>query len=186
MQHLEELEQRGVMSWQSEHHAWIAEPEPVVQALIREGFAEYKRETATAGRSRPTCGGMWQGLDPRTATVATVIWVTHTTGADTHVFIEIDGRPVEGSAWAEIDDAVLAALAAGGGRLTLDQIGERVGMSADAVRSVVSMLAEREKVRIAAVELPPAALPAGPARRPLATVSGPARAGGASAASAAS
>lgn len=91
----------------------------------------------------PTCGGMWQELDPGTGAVATVIWVMHATRPETHVFVEIDGRPVEGSAWAEIDEAVLEALATGGGRLTLDQIGERVGMSGDAVRSVVSMLAER-------------------------------------------
>ena len=88
----------------------------------------------------PTCGGMWQELDPGTGAVATVIWVMHATRPETHVFVEIDGRPVEGSAWAEIDEAVLEALATGGGRLTLDQIGERVGMSGDAVRSVVSML----------------------------------------------
>jgi hypothetical protein len=39
--------------------------------------------------------------------VATVIWVMHATRPETHVFVEIDGRPVEGSAWAEIDEAVL-------------------------------------------------------------------------------
>ena len=128
----------------------------------------------------PTCGGMWQELDPGTGAVATVIWVMHATRPETHVFVEIDGRPVEGSAWAEIDEAVLEALATGGGRLTLDQIAERVGMSGDAVRSVVSMLAERGKVRIAVVGLVPAALPAG--RRRLAVVPVAARPGGASAA----
>ena len=144
------------MCWRAEERAWVADPERVVRALQDHGFEEYKREIARRGRSRDATGGMWQGLDPN-GTVATVIWVTQAVLEEVHVFIEIDGRSIEGSAWAEIDAAVLSALTDGGGRLTLEQIAVRVGMSADAVRSVVSMLAEQRKLRIVAVELAPGA-----------------------------
>jgi len=171
MQHLTELERQGLMRWRVEEHAWVADPDCVVRALTDGGFQEYKREIAKDKRSQPTSGGMWQGLDPRTGAVATVIW--HATSQETRVFIEIDGRPFEGSAWGEVDEAVLNILAEGGGRLTLGEIATRIGMSEDAVRSVVSMLAEQGKVRIVVVELPSAALPAGLVRRPLARVPAP-------------
>jgi Winged helix-turn-helix DNA-binding len=150
---LDDLERNGTMRWRAEDHAWIADPEDVVKALVTEGFHEYRREIAKGGRERAASGGMWQGLDPRTGVVATVIWVAHATVSESHVFIEIDGHPLEGSAWSEIDTAILQVLATRGGRLTPAQIAEHVGMSEGAVQSVVSMLAERGKVRIAAVEL---------------------------------
>jgi hypothetical protein len=153
MRSLGDLERNGTIRWRAENHAWIADPARVVQALTDEGFAEYRREIATSGRAHVTSGGMWHGLDPRTGVVAAVIWVAQATAPESHVFIEIDGRPVEGSAWSEIDAEILEALAAGGGRLTPAQIAEHVGMSEGAVQSLVSMLAEQGKVRIAAVEL---------------------------------
>jgi IclR helix-turn-helix domain len=170
MQHLGELEDNGAMCWRAEDQAWIADPESVLKALVNDGFAEYRREIARGGRERATSGGMWQGLDQRTGMVATVIWVTHAPPTQCHVFIEIDGRPVEGSAWTEIDAAVLNAVNAAGGRLTLAQIATRVGMSEGAVQSIVSMLAGQGKLRIAAVELP--------SRRVLAPAPRPARPGG--------
>jgi hypothetical protein len=181
MRYLDKLERRAALRWRADEHAWVGDHEAVVRVLADEGFQEYKRETARGKHARLARGGMWQGLDQRTGAVATVIWVVHTTPPETHVFVEVDGQPIEGSAWTEIDDAVLHALEAGGGRLALADIAGRVGMSEDAVRSVVSMLAEQGKVRIAAVELPhlaPTVLP----RRPLAPVA-PSRSGGAAAAS---
>src|SRR5436309_2410479 len=84
-----------------------------------------------------------------------------------------DGRGADSlmdSWWRDIDDATLNVLAAAGGRLTLAELASRLGMSEDAVRSVVTMLAERGRVRIAEVELArPRALagaaPRGAARR---------------------
>jgi DNA-binding Lrp family transcriptional regulator len=60
---------------------------------------------------------------------------------------------VTDSWWSEVDDATLNVLAAAGGRLTLAELATRLGMSEDAVRSIVAMLAEGGRVRIAAVEL---------------------------------
>jgi hypothetical protein len=153
MDYLGDLERNGTICWRAEDYAWIADPEDVVKALTNEGFDEYRRDLAKGGRARTTSGGLWQGLDRRSGAVATVIWSTHGTPPQSHVFIEIDGRVLEGSAWTEIDAAVLDALAAGGGRMTVTEIATRVGMSEGAVRSVVSMLAEQGKLRIAAVEL---------------------------------
>jgi hypothetical protein len=154
MQHLGDLERARTMCWRAEDQAWIADPETVLKALIDDGFAEFRREIAQGGRERAGSGGMWQGLDERSGGVATVIWVAHAPPSQSHVFIEIDGRAVEGSAWAEIDAAVLNTLGAAGGSLTLAQIAGRVGMSEGAVQSIVSMLAGQGKVRIAVVELP--------------------------------
>ena len=55
--------------------------------------------------------------------------------------------------WDDVDDAILNALAAAGGSVTLADLAGRLGMSEDATRSVVAMLAERSAVRIVAVEL---------------------------------
>lgn len=150
---LEHLQLDGTMRWRPEERAWTADPDGVVRALTGDGFHEYKRELARNRETHAVTGGMWEGLDPVTGSVATVIWIAHDADHGAHVFIEMDGHPVEGSAWADVDDAVLTALAAGGGRLTLEQIAAHVGMSEDAVRSVVGMLAERGHVRIVAVEL---------------------------------
>jgi len=63
--------------------------------------------------------------------------------------------------WHDVDDATLNVLAAAGGKLTLAELAGRLGMSEDAVRSIVTMLAEQGCVRITAVEL---ARPRGVAR----------------------
>ena len=67
--------------------------------------------------------------------------------------------------WDAIDASVLDVLAAAGGRLTLAEIAAKVGMSEDAARSLVTMLAEQGKVRIAAVELAGRPLAVAPSRR---------------------
>jgi len=66
--------------------------------------------------------------------------------------------------WDAIDASVLDVLAAAGGRLTVREIAAKVGMSEDAARSVVTMLAERGKVRIAAVEVRTRPLAVAPSR----------------------
>ena len=81
--------------WRPDEGAWVADPEHVVRALATEGFAEYKREVARDGRTHVPSGGMWQGLDPRTGAVATVIWVARPTPRQARVFIDIDGQAIE-------------------------------------------------------------------------------------------
>jgi hypothetical protein len=85
------------MTWSAVEHAWIAQPEDVVQALSDEGFQEYKRVEARGRRDRGPAGGVWQGLDARTGAVASAIWVQGAMAPDARVFIEIDGKRLEGS-----------------------------------------------------------------------------------------
>lgn len=54
--------------------------------------------------------------------------------------------------WSEIDEAVLACLETG--PMAPKDIGRRLGLSEDAVASIVAMLAGACRVRISLVELP--------------------------------
>ncbi|OGK98156.1 MAG: hypothetical protein A3E31_18235 [Candidatus Rokubacteria bacterium RIFCSPHIGHO2_12_FULL_73_22] len=53
--------------------------------------------------------------------------------------------------WSEIDDAVLACLSGTGG-MSAHEIGRRLGMSEAAAVSVLGMLAQEGRVRLAHVE----------------------------------
>ena len=64
--------------------------------IEREGFAECKRETTTSRRDRHPAGGVWQGVDPRTGSVASAVWVNHAAWPPALVFIEVDGEPLTG------------------------------------------------------------------------------------------
>ena len=94
---LNELREDGRMQWSANERAWAVEPGVVVQALAGDGFQEYKHEVTRSRPDRAPTGGVWQGLDRRTGTVASAIWVQRPDAAPL-VFIDIDGRPVEGEA----------------------------------------------------------------------------------------
>jgi hypothetical protein len=87
MEHVCQLDDRGP-SWRGQH-ACVTDPEQVMEALTSDGFEEYRRVVARRRTHAPT-GGMWQGLDPRTGAVATVIWVARPTPREAQVFIDID------------------------------------------------------------------------------------------------
>ncbi|HEY2996616.1 MAG TPA: winged helix-turn-helix transcriptional regulator [Methylomirabilota bacterium] len=50
--------------------------------------------------------------------------------------------------WSELDGDVLRLLAERPGGLSFEEIGHKLGMSEDAVRSIVTMLAQDGKLRI--------------------------------------
>jgi hypothetical protein len=83
------------MQWVASERGWQAEPRDVLDALAGAGFQEYKYEVTRGGRDRSPTGGVWQGLDSSTGTVASAIWVRRL-NAPALVFIDIDGRPIEG------------------------------------------------------------------------------------------
>jgi hypothetical protein len=89
---LETLKRDGRLKWVPRERAWLGQPNDVVDALAHDGFAEYKREIARSGPG--ATGGMWQGLDARTGSVASAIWVQRPSHPDPLVFIDIDGQPV--------------------------------------------------------------------------------------------
>ena len=46
MTRLDEVRDTGRMAWADQHRGWLASPEDLGDALISEGFEEYKREMA--------------------------------------------------------------------------------------------------------------------------------------------
>jgi hypothetical protein len=156
MQQLDELREHGRMKWIERDHGWLARPDDVVDALSREGFEEYKRAITTSPWGREATGGVWQGLNRKTGAVASAIWVNRTPGEECLVFIDVDGKPIEGGQdwWAGVDEAILRCLEEAGGALAPVEIGRRLGMSEEATRSALTLLAQEGKVRISHVELP--------------------------------
>ncbi|HEY3068204.1 MAG TPA: hypothetical protein VGL09_20615 [Methylomirabilota bacterium] len=96
MQRFNDLREHGHMTWTGHEQAWIARPDDVVSALAQQGYEEYKREVTTPRRGLCAAGGVWQGLNTHTGSVASAIWVSRSTPEEALVFIDIDGVPVEG------------------------------------------------------------------------------------------
>ena len=90
----EELRASGRMTWIAEQRGWAAQPDDVVSALADSGFRECKREEARGGRDRQSSGGVWQGIDTATGSVASAVWVNRPDTPAPLVFIDIDGRPL--------------------------------------------------------------------------------------------
>ncbi|PYM04054.1 MAG: hypothetical protein DMD82_15485, partial [Candidatus Rokuibacteriota bacterium] len=47
---LNELRERGMMTWIEQEHGWVAAPEEIVKAFSKDGFEECDRETTTGRR----------------------------------------------------------------------------------------------------------------------------------------
>jgi hypothetical protein len=93
---LVELHEQGRMTWTDRERGWVAVPDEVVKAFARGGFEECKRATTTSRRDLRPAGGVWQGLNQATGSVASAIWVARATQQrQALVFIEIDGELVE-------------------------------------------------------------------------------------------
>jgi hypothetical protein len=92
MSGLTELRRQGRMTWREPEHGWVAAPEEILTALAKDGFAECKRELTTSRSDSRPAGGVWQGVDARTATVASAIWVNRPGWQQAIVFIDIDGQ----------------------------------------------------------------------------------------------
>lgn len=94
MHGLDELRAQGKMTWMDEEHGWVAAPEDVIDALANHGFEECKRATTTSRRDLRPAGGVWQGVNKRTGSVASTIWMDRPSRLQTIVFITIDGESV--------------------------------------------------------------------------------------------
>jgi hypothetical protein len=90
------LRDQSRITWIERERGWVATPEDMVNVLANEGFAECKRETTTSRRDRHPAGGVWQGMDPRTGSVASAVWVNHAASRHALVFIEVDGEALTG------------------------------------------------------------------------------------------
>lgn len=89
---LSELCEHGQMTWVGREQGWVAQPDEVVSALTNEGYEEYKNEVARTRRDRTPTGGVWQGLNRRTGSVASAVWVNRPATPGALVFIDIDGE----------------------------------------------------------------------------------------------
>jgi hypothetical protein len=98
LQRLEELRVQGRLRWSEAASAWVAQPEEVVGALTDDGFAEYRREVARRRGAGEPSGGVWEGLDTRTGSVASAAWLRPAGDGPSIVMIEIDGQPFLDSA----------------------------------------------------------------------------------------
>lgn len=92
------LLEQGRMTWIDDERAWVAAPEDIVQALLEDGFEECKREMTTSRRDRRPAGGLWQGINRRTGSVASAIWVHRRSWPQALVFIGVDGESLSGPA----------------------------------------------------------------------------------------
>jgi hypothetical protein len=89
---LEELRQQGKMTWSEPERGWVAAPAEILSALVSAGFEACKRESTTSRRDGRPAGGVWQGVNMRTGTVASAIWVNRPGWQRAIVFIDIDGE----------------------------------------------------------------------------------------------
>jgi hypothetical protein len=88
------------MTWGEKERGWSAAPEEIMDALSNDGFEECKRATTTSRQDLRPAGGLWQGVNRQTGSVASAIWVHRRPPAQAIVFIAIDGesfrnRPVD-------------------------------------------------------------------------------------------
>src|SRR2546427_11143256 len=83
------LREHSRITWIEQEHGWIAAPEDIVNVLANEGFEECKRETTTSRRDRQPTGGLWQGVNTLTGSVASAIWVTRPVWQSRVVVIEV-------------------------------------------------------------------------------------------------
>ena len=90
------LREHSRITWIEQEHGWAATPEDIVTVLSNEGFEECKREQTTSRRNRRPAGGLWQGVNPRTGSVASAIWVNRPAWPHDIVFIEVDGESFGG------------------------------------------------------------------------------------------
>ncbi len=94
MHGLDELRKQGRMTWIETEHGWSAVLEDIVDAVSKDGFEECKRETTTSRRDLRPAGGVWQGVNAVTGSVASAVWVGRPSRARATVFLAIDGESV--------------------------------------------------------------------------------------------
>ena len=96
MTSLNELREQGQMTWSEDEQSWTGAPEEIFAALAADGFAECKREMTRSRRDCRPVGGVWQGVNPLTRSVASPIWVARPAAQPATLFIEIDGKGLLG------------------------------------------------------------------------------------------
>src|SRR3990172_240571 len=91
MTSLNELREQGQMTWSEQEQGWIGTPGKIFDALAADGFNECKREMISSRRDCRPVGGVWQGVNPLTNSVASLIWVARPAAPPAPLFLEIVG-----------------------------------------------------------------------------------------------
>jgi hypothetical protein len=91
---LSDLYRRGRMRWAEQGKGWIGRPDEVLDALATDGFHECHRERAASASGRQAAEGAWDGVNPHTRSVASVMWTVRRGPEPPMVFIEIDGDTI--------------------------------------------------------------------------------------------
>jgi len=94
MNGLDALRERGGMAWSEIERGWLAWPAAVVEALASDGFEECKREAVTSSQDGRPAGGVWQGINPCSTSMASVVWVARSSRPGPIVFVAINGKPI--------------------------------------------------------------------------------------------
>ena len=89
--HLNDLRQQGRMTWNERTHGLLGTLDEIVRALQGDGFVENEEPTATRRPDRSRAGGVWQGVNTCTGSVASAVWVARPLSPAATVFIRIDG-----------------------------------------------------------------------------------------------
>jgi hypothetical protein len=87
------LREHGRIAWIEQVYGWVTALEDVLSVLSTDGFSECKRETTTSRRDCHPAGGVWQGVDARTGSVASLVWVQHAAPPDASCSSRSTGSP---------------------------------------------------------------------------------------------
>ncbi len=85
------------MQWGGHATGWIGDPGQVLNALARDGYEACRSEITSSTVRRMPLGGVWQGLNPCTGSVASVVWLRREQCRDAVIIIAIDGERMHGA-----------------------------------------------------------------------------------------
>jgi hypothetical protein len=91
---LNDLYKQRRMTWTEQGKGWVGRPEEVLGALVTDGFYECQRGRRMSPSDRQLTEGAWDGVNPRTRSVASVTWTVPRAPEPPLVFIEIDGESI--------------------------------------------------------------------------------------------
>jgi hypothetical protein len=94
MPSLNDLCERGRMTWAAQEEGWTGRPEEVLDALATDGFHECQRDLPASPHGRWPAEGTWEGVNPSTKSTASVAWRLRLAPEPPTVFIEIDGDTI--------------------------------------------------------------------------------------------
>ncbi len=94
MASLNNLSERGRMTWVAQEQGWTGRPEEVLDALATDGFHKCQRDLPASPNGQRPADGTWEGVNPHTKSVASVAWQPKLGSELATVFIEIDGDTI--------------------------------------------------------------------------------------------